>query len=69
MAINENYLSFIECCKRDGVYVDKHSNFKLRVSKGSLYSKGRSGKWELRFGPIAMPNKKRFLPYSKRQAD
>ncbi len=66
--INENYLTFIECCKKDGVYADKQGNLKLKVLKGKLYSKGRNGKWELRFGPVSMPNKKRFLSYSKKQA-
>ena len=61
MAINENYLSFIDICKRDGVYIDKKVNFKLKVSKGKLFSLGRSGAWELHLSPVAMPNKKRFL--------
>lgn len=68
MAVNENYLSFVQVCKKDGVYVDKHCNMKIKVNKGFLYSMGRNGKWEQRYSPIAMPNKKRFLPYSKKQA-
>jgi hypothetical protein len=63
MAINENYLSFIEICKRDGVYIDKKINFKLKISKGKIFSLGRNGAWELHFNPVSMPNKRRFLKF------
>jgi len=69
MAVSEKYLSFIDICKRPGVYVDKHCGLTFKVDRdGQLFSKGRNGKWELRFSPVNIPNKKRFLRYSDKQA-
>lgn len=68
MAVNEQYKSFVEICRKDGVYVDKRSNYEVKVSKGEIFTKGRNKKWERHYGSVNMPNKKRFLSYSRRQA-
>lgn len=65
--VNENYLSFVEVCKKDGVYIDKKVNFKLRVRKNELWSIGRDGRsWERHYGSISQPNKKRFLLFKRK---
>lgn len=66
--INENYLNFLDICKKDGFYADKKCNLFFQVKKGKLYSKGRDGKWDLHYGGVSMPNKKRFLKFSATQA-
>lgn len=66
--INEQYKTFAEICRKDGVYVDKQSNWLVKIKKGEVFTKGRSNKWELRLTGIPLVNKKRFLPYSVRQA-
>lgn len=66
--ISENYLTFMDICKKDGIYADKKCGLVFKIKKGMLYSKGRDGKWDLHFGQVNMPNKKRFLKYSERQS-
>jgi hypothetical protein len=68
MAVNQKYLSFVEICKRNGVYIDKQCGLRFKVKGDVIYSMGRDDKWELRFAPVSMPCKKRFLKYSEKQA-
>lgn len=66
--VNEDYMTFAEICRKDGVYVDKTANFMVKILKGKVFTKGRNNKWELRLTGINLVNKPRFLSYSKRQA-
>lgn len=68
MAVNQKYLSFVEICKRNGIYVDKKCDLKFKVSGDMVFSMGRDGKWEPRYAPVSMPCKKRFLKFSEKQA-
>jgi hypothetical protein len=66
--VSDKYLSFVEICKKDGTYVDKKCGLLFKVKKGEIFSRGRDERWELRFSPVNIPNKKRFLRYSDKQA-
>jgi len=66
--INESYLTFIEICKKPGVYVDKKANLVIKIKGNKAYTKSRNGKWEEKYSPVNMVNKARFLKYSEKQA-
>ena len=69
MSVQEKYLSFVDVVKRPGVYVDKRSNYLLKVTKEVIYTRARDGRhWDQFVSQVSQPNKKRFLRYSDAQA-
>lgn len=67
--VNEEYKNLIEIVKKPGVYVDKRSNFMVKVTKDEILTKSRDGKtWDRYVTSVANPNKRRYLKYSNRQA-
>ena len=66
--VNEDYKSFVQITRKNGIYVDKRSNYMVKVTEQEILTKSRDGRsWDRHVASISNPNKKRFLSYSKRQ--
>lgn len=57
----KRFMSFVQCCRKDGVYADKSCKYRFKIKSGEVYRVGLDGSWERLFGNFSLPNKKRFL--------
>ena len=54
--------TFVEMCRKDGMYVPIKGRVALFIKNGKIYDIGyRSGRWEERVNPIERPNEHRWV--------